>query len=69
MRRWPETCTAIGVAWKDALRILAPFGLTDLFALRLRPTAADTQTIELVRQRAREKGWLLRWPRPVLELG
>jgi hypothetical protein len=63
MAHWPERCTAVGVALTrdGSLHIAAPFGLADLFDLVVRPTRPDmTKT---VRDRAREKGWLSRWPR------
>ncbi|PLC63479.1 hypothetical protein B9P82_13400 [Citrobacter sp. L55] len=38
---WPETATAIAVRLgKEGLDITAPYGLSDLFELRLRPTPA-----------------------------
>lgn len=61
---WPETATAVGV-WLDgqgALQVLAPLGLDDLFALRLRhnPARAPRAVFE---QRVAAKGWRARWPR------
>ncbi|MFY1690885.1 nucleotidyltransferase family protein [Plantactinospora sp. WMMB782] len=66
--RWPETCTALGVAWRDGVEILAPFGLSDLFSLVVRPTATDPETVALVERRVVAKGWRQRWPRLVFEL-
>ena len=39
---WPETATCVGVSLgrDDALRILCPHGLSDLYALILRPSPA-----------------------------
>lgn len=61
---WPETAAAVGV-WLDAagqLQIIAPLGLEDLFALRVRrnPEFADALAY---RRRVSEKNWLQQWPR------
>jgi len=64
MANWPETATAVGV-WLDAhdgLHVVAPFGLHDLFALRLRHNASRTDRDTYLR-RVTDKGFLQRWPR------
>lgn len=65
MRYWPETATAVAIrlGCDDFLEVNAPFGLDDLFALRLRPTESfviDKRTI--FQQRLTEKRWLERYP-------
>jgi hypothetical protein len=59
-----ETATAVGIRLEadDSLTITAPFGLDDLFALRLRinQTTADPGYFE---KRITSKGWLERWPK------
>jgi hypothetical protein len=59
-----ETATAVGLRLEgdDTLTVLAPFGLQDLFELRLRinETTADPGYFE---KRITSKGWLERWPR------
>ena len=61
---WPEYATCVGVRLEadDALTVIAPHGLDDLFALRVRHNTlragADTYA-----QRLREKRWAQRWPR------
>jgi hypothetical protein len=60
---WPETATAVGVRLgaEGTLDILAPLGLADLFALRLRHNPVLTSP-DVFRQRAKAKRWLQRWP-------
>ncbi len=65
MRFWPETATAVALrlTGDDRIEVLAPFGLFDLFTLRLRPTPAfrgDRRSV--FERRVRERGWLRRWP-------
>nr|WP_308463943.1 nucleotidyltransferase family protein [Acinetobacter ursingii] len=60
---WPETATAIAVRLteNDLLEIIAPFGLTDLFELKLHwnPRLVSYETFL---NRVIEKQWLQRWP-------
>jgi hypothetical protein len=49
------------------LRFLAPHGLEDLFALRLRPTPRYRDRPDDFHARIEAKGWLRRWPK--LSLG
>jgi hypothetical protein len=65
MRAWPETATAVAVRRRGAedCEVAAPFGLGDLLSLALRPTprfAGDRRAV--FEKRARDKGWLARWP-------
>ncbi|MCU4415019.1 nucleotidyltransferase family protein [Acinetobacter sp. WU_MDCI_Axc73] len=61
---WPETATAIAVRLteNDLLEIITPFGLTDLFELKLRwnPRLVSYETFV---QRVMQKQWLQRWPK------
>jgi hypothetical protein len=60
---WPETATALAV-WLDRdgqLRLIAPFGLADLFGLRLRHNPARASLASYL-QRLVEKRWTERWP-------
>ena len=61
---WPETATSIGVRLlpNDELYLYVPFGLDDLFNMILRRNP-NRVTLELFRQRAKEKGILEKWPR------
>lgn len=63
MLRWPETATAVGVRldWNGEVELIAPHGLDDLFALRVRqsPYCRDN---ELFKRRIAQKEWLRIWP-------
>jgi hypothetical protein len=63
---WPETATAIAARWTgDDLAIMAPHGLDDLLARRIRPTphfAASAPKRAVFAERARTKRWAARWP-------
>lgn len=66
MRHWPETATAIGARIDSAvsIEINAPFGLEDLFALRLTPTLAFAASkLPVFNRRVAAKGWVARYPR------
>jgi uncharacterized protein len=65
---WPETATAVGV-WLDAadgLHVIAPHGLEDLFAMRVRRNPVRV-SVETYRQRCASKRYAERWPRVVVE--
>ena len=65
LRYWPETATAVAVrvGAMDLIEIIAPYGLDDLFELRLRPTPPFTQEkLSVFRQRVAAKRWLERYP-------
>ncbi len=59
---WVETSTPIGVQYEPngSLKIFAPQGLDDLFSGILRATHEYYE--ERLRERAKAKGWLARWP-------
>ncbi|MBJ9986712.1 nucleotidyltransferase family protein [Acinetobacter sp. S40] len=61
---WPETATAVAVRLNvhDQLEIVAPFGLHDLFELKLRwnPRLVSYETFW---DRIIQKQWLQRWPK------
>lgn len=64
MTHWPETATAVAVriAHKE-VEICAPFGLDDLWALRLRPTPAfANEKWPIFQQRLASKRWVERYP-------
>ena len=63
---WPETATAVAVRLGETnlIEIIAPYGLDDLFELRLRPTPIfEREKLNIFRQRAAAKRWLERYPR------
>jgi hypothetical protein len=65
LRHWPETATAIAARRRDdgTCEIAAPFGLADLFELRLRPTPRfEGEKRPVFLDRVAKKGWLRTWP-------
>lgn len=65
MRHWPETATAIAVRLNNDghIEVNAPFGLTDLFQLTLRPGPSFQGAKKPVfDERVRKKKWLSRYP-------
>lgn len=62
---WPETATAVAarVGDNNIIEILAPYGLDDLFELRLRPTPPfEHDKLAVFRQRVVAKRWMERYP-------
>jgi len=65
MRHWPETATAVAARLLpgDMIEINAPFGVDDLFGLRLRPTPAfASEKRAIFQQRVSARRWLERFP-------
>lgn len=63
MMHWPETVTAIGARLRNGqVEILAPFGVDDLTALRVRPTPAFRDKLDIYRERVSRKQWKQKWP-------
>lgn len=65
MRHWPETATAVAIRLSDddQLEVAAPFGLTDLFDLIVRPGPHFcTGKRPLYLERIVTKNWAARWP-------
>jgi hypothetical protein len=67
--QWLETPTAIGISLTadDQLRLVAPHGVEDLLAGRVRPTPNGQRKIKEYRARVAQKNWPLRWPRVQVE--
>lgn len=63
MKRWPETATAIGIRLdqNDRLEIIAPFGLNDLFDLKVRRSPYFLDEDDFT-SRFQSKRWLEQWP-------
>jgi len=61
---WPETATSVGVRLlsNDEFYICAPFGLEDLFNMTIRRNPKRV-TLELFRERVKEKRILQKWPK------
>lgn len=64
---WPEYATAVGVYLDEnhRLRVIAPFGLDDLFAMRVRHNPARISQADYL-ARIRQKQFTQRWPRVVV---
>lgn len=64
LSRWLETPTCIAAKLKPdgKVSILAPHGIDDLLALRVRPTLAGKSKPERYRTRMAEKNWPELWP-------
>ncbi|SFF87214.1 hypothetical protein SAMN05518801_102349 [Novosphingobium sp. CF614] len=69
MRFWPETATAVAArrTQDDRCEVIAPFGVSDLLTLTLRP-AGDFKDRKraIFEQRVEAKNWLTRLPRLLL---
>ena len=71
MHHWPETATAVAARLDDSgvVEINAPFGLDDLFTLRLRPTPRFmTEKLPIFLERVSSKRWMHRYPNLSLEM-
>ncbi|MFN4275646.1 MAG: nucleotidyltransferase family protein [Ferrovibrio sp.] len=66
---WLETPTAVAITMEDdgALRLLAPHGVADLLAGRVRPTPSGQRKPAEYRARVTAKAWPSRWPKVVVE--
>lgn len=67
LTQFPETCSAIGVNIdvQGNLTILAPFGLQDLFEMRVNPTphyASKNESQIAFMHRINRKNWQQKWP-------
>ena len=62
---WLETPTALAVRLSPRATscLVAPFGLADLLAIQIKPTAAGVRRLDAYRRRLRQKDWHLRWPK------
>ncbi|MCB8822383.1 nucleotidyltransferase family protein [Microvirga rosea] len=62
--RWPETATAIAARLVGRrVEIMAPHGVDDLLALKVRPTPAFLGKMDIYRERLARKNWAERWPK------
>jgi hypothetical protein len=64
MKRWPETATAIGITLdqENKIKIIAPYGLSDLFEMKIRKSPLFKDR-EYFRSRVKNKNWLMTWPK------
>lgn len=67
---WLETptCVAVRLDGHGKMHIIAPHGLQDLFALRIRPTPRGRERPEAYRSRLEAKKWHEKWPHVIVEL-
>ena len=65
---WPEYATSVGVRLGSAgaIEIIAPYGLEDLFSLRVRRNPVRV-SVETYRRRVEQKQYAKRWPRVSVE--
>jgi hypothetical protein len=59
---WPETatCVAVSMGAEEQIKVIAPYGLVDLFELQLRPNLSCVSQA-IFQQRLHEKRFLQRW--------
>lgn len=74
MAHFPETVTALGVRLSESneLELCAPWGVTDLLEMVVRPTPYYTGSRGLhniYKERMRKKDWSSRWPNVQIEEG
>lgn len=69
LRCWLETptCVAVRLGADGTLALLAPHGLDDLFALRVRPTPRGRERLDAYRRRMAAKNWRAVWPEVRIE--
>lgn len=64
LAHWPETASSIGVKIKDGnLKLVAPYGIDDLVNLIIKPSPKSEAGAERVKERAKTKQWLEKWPK------
>lgn len=65
LRHWLETPTAVALRLDAAgeLHHLAPFGLEDLFAMRIAPTPHAATRADQYKNRVLKKPWRTQWPK------
>ena len=68
--QWPETVTAIGVTLDKAkkLKLIAPYGTSDLVNFIVRPTPKFKDKIQVLKDRVAKKHWLEKWPKITLKI-
>ncbi len=69
LAHWLETptCIAVSLDQAGAITIMAPHGITDLLALRVRPTPAAQIKMDQYRARMQDKDWPAHWPELKIE--
>lgn len=70
MTHWPETATAVAVRLGAGrtIEVNAPFDLSDLFGLRLKPSLHFSEDKRVIfYERVAAKGWMERYPRLLVD--
>ncbi|HEM7799658.1 nucleotidyltransferase family protein [Burkholderia cenocepacia] len=64
---WPEYATAVGLTLlpDDSMKVIAPYGLDDLFAMVVRRNPARV-SVATYRERVAQKQYHKRWPRATI---
>ncbi|WP_230939474.1 nucleotidyltransferase family protein [Burkholderia diffusa] len=64
---WPEYATAVGLTLlpDDSIKVTAPYGLDDLFAMVVRRNPVRV-SVATYRERVAQKQYRNRWPRAVI---
>jgi hypothetical protein len=64
LAHWVETPTCVAVTLKEGeLELIAPHGIEDLVALRVKPSPYYLDNIEPYRARVQKKNWQQIWPK------
>jgi hypothetical protein len=64
LAKYPETASAVATQLRQdgEIALTAPLGLSDLLALRVRPSDHFLQHADRYEERLAEKNWLQTWP-------
>ncbi|MEN9390683.1 MAG: hypothetical protein RLZZ283_783 [Candidatus Parcubacteria bacterium] len=63
MAHWTETATAVAVTLRGGdLKLIAPYGISDLVGMIVRPCPKFPRGEVLMRERIAAKKWLEKWP-------
>ena len=63
LAHWVETATCVGVRLeKGALHLLAPYGISDLANMIVRPTPYFFDKMDIFKERQMRKRWKEKWP-------
>lgn len=64
LAHWVETATAVAVKLENGgVKLIAPYGLSDLVGLVVKPTLYMKNRMQDFNRRYKEKGWLEHWPK------
>ena len=71
LKQFPETCSSVAVNYDQAhnLTIIAPYGLEDLFELKIKPTPTFRKgqiNYQTYKQRVKRKEWSKKWNKLII---